>query len=94
MSEKLSVRLWNYGDAELARMAWALEARIEVLDKDIAEWEAAAQYALDHYPEDIFPVEGTSQDAKAGTFARRLMGWLLDPAERKKWAALAAKPGG
>ena len=43
MSEKLSDRLWNYGDVALARMAEALETEVERLRKaleDIAQGNA------------------------------------------------------
>ena len=67
-----------------------LEARIEALEKDRDEWSGAARHLLEHYPEDVFPPNGNTPDAKAGTFARRLLTWLLDPVERTKLAALVA----
>lgn len=69
----------------------ALEARIEALEKDRDEWSGAARHLLEHYPEDVFPPNGNTPDAKAGTFARRLLTWLLDPVERTRLAALAAE---
>jgi len=68
-----------------------LEARIEALRKERDEWEAATRNLLEHYPEDVFPPNSNTPDAKAGTFARRLLTWLLDPVERTRLAALAAE---
>ena len=68
-----------------------LEARIEGLEHERDEWEAATRNLQEHYPEDVFPPESKSPDAKAGTFARRLLGWLLDPVERTRLAALRSE---
>ena len=68
-----------------------LEARIEALRKERDEWEAATRNLLEHYPEDVFPPNSNTPDAKAGTFARRLLTWLLDPVERTRLAALVAE---
>jgi hypothetical protein len=51
-------------------------------------WERAARYLLEHYPEDVFPPESSTPDAKAATFARRILTWLLDPIERARLASL------
>jgi hypothetical protein len=64
------------------------DARIAALEKRLEEWDAAARYLLAHYPEDIFPATSDSPDAKAATFARRVLTWLLDPAERTRLADL------
>jgi len=64
------------------------KARIEELEIERDEWEAAVRYLHGHYPEDVFPPNSNTPDAKAGTFARRLLGWLLDPVERTRLAAL------
>ena len=66
-------------------------ARIEALEKEPNEWQAATRHLLEHYPEDVFPPNSNTPDAKAGTFARRLLTWLLDPVERAHFAALATK---
>jgi hypothetical protein len=66
-------------------------AHIEALEKEPNEWQAATRHLLEHYPEDVFPPNSNTPDAKAGTFARRLLTWLLDPAERARLAALAAE---
>ena len=66
-------------------------ARIEALEKEPNEWQAATRHLLEHYPEDVFPPNSNTPDAKAGTFARRLLTWLLDPVERARFAALAAR---
>jgi hypothetical protein len=65
--------------------------RIEALERECNEWDAAARHLLEHYPEDVFPPNSDTPDAKAGTFARRLLTWLLDPVERARFAALAAE---
>ena len=67
------------------------ETRIEELEKDREEWGAATRYLQGHYPEDVFPPNSNTPDAKAGTFARRLLGWLLDPVERTRLAALRSE---
>jgi len=66
-------------------------AHIEALEKEPNEWQAATRHLLEHYPEDVFPPNSNTPDAKAGTFARRLLTWLLDPVERARFAALAAR---
>jgi hypothetical protein len=66
----------------------ALVKEVEALEKRLEEWGAAARYLLAHYPEDVFPATSDSPDAKAGTFARRILTWLLDPAERTRLADL------
>jgi hypothetical protein len=80
-------------NAALANLGRALkaEARIEALGKERDEWEAATRNLLEHYPEDVFPPNSNTPDAKAGTFARRLLTWLLDPVERTRLAALVAE---
>jgi len=74
---------------EIVRAALAQEiADREALEMERDEWEAAVRYLHGHYPEDVFPPNSNTPDAKAGTFARRLLGWLLDPVERTRLAAL------
>jgi len=65
----------------------------EALEMERDEWEAAVRYLHGHYPEDVFPPNSNTPDAKAGTFARRLLGWLLDPVERTRLAALRGEEG-
>ena len=75
-----------------ARVALAQEiADREALEMERDEWGAATRYLQGHYPEDVFPPNSNTPDAKAGTFARRLLTWLLDPVERARLAALAAE---
>ena len=65
----------------------------EALEMERDEWGAATRYLQGHYPEDVFPPNSNTPDAKAGTFARRLLGWLLDPVERTRLAALPKDTG-
>jgi len=55
------------------------------------DWNLAVRCLLEHYPEDIFPPDSNSPDAKAGSFARRILTWLLDPIERARLAALCGE---
>lgn len=75
----------DYQQYQMFRLA----GRAKALEMGQNEWEAATRHLLEHYPEDVFPPNSNTPDAKAGTFARRLLGWLLNPVERARLAALA-----
>ena len=94
LSERLAERVYIdalAGMDEFVDGIEGLEVRIEALEKDRDEWSGAARHLLEHYPEDVFPPNSNTPDAKAGTFARRLLTWLLDPVERTRLAALVAE---
>jgi len=93
MLRDLHVGIGDIVLSDIINEASALEARIEALEMERDEWEAATRNLLEHYPEDVFPPNSNTPDAKAGTFARRLLGCLLDPVERTRLAALRSEEG-
>jgi hypothetical protein len=46
------------------------------------DWERAVRYAAQHYPESVFPPNGTSTDCASARFARALLQGICDRAQQ------------
>lgn len=46
------------------------------------DWERAVLWMRQHYPESVFPPDSDSQDAKSGTFARKICDGIVRRAQQ------------